>query len=625
MARYTDDSRERVRDAVDFAELVGARTELRRAGVARLEGLCPFHDERSPSFGINPVEKVYYCFGCGAGGDVFKFVMETENLNFGQALESLAERYRVTLEREAEDPKDAENGSGASGCWRCWSGPPPTTCACCGSRRSGACSRVPLGAGAGGGGAARLPRRFRAAAWDRVVNGSRRAGYSEDELIAAGLAHALPRGTRLSIASAADHVPAGRRRGPRAGFGARAMTPDDKPKYLNTSESELFHKGRIVYGADLARAAAARTGPGRAGRGLHGRDRAASGRRAGGRRADGHGADRGAGGRDRQAGPEGAVLPGPGPRRAGVGGEGHRGAACAQRGAARRGGRVPDRAPAGGEDPATSRSVGPDGDCAPCSSRVEIERFEVERALAQTGGSKDEMLATVAPIISTMGATILRDELVALVADRFGMTPNLVNEALRQPFTTVRRDDLRGGGQTRPRRQPATLGLVSAAATPARPAAATRGAALDAAAKRCVAAGRCAAPGGARRRTRVRRRRAVCAAQGSAPSDGGAPPRGGARTQAGAPSDEGAPPPGRRAFPGGRAAARGTILDPARSAAGTVGSARRAAARGGARLRASGAGRLRRPAAARVGWLLGRGRGIRRRGDGATRGFLRGG
>ena len=77
MARYTDESRERVRDAVDFEEIVGARTELKRAGVARLQGLCPFHEERTPSFGINPTEKVYYCFGCGAGGDVFKFVMET--------------------------------------------------------------------------------------------------------------------------------------------------------------------------------------------------------------------------------------------------------------------------------------------------------------------------------------------------------------------------------------------------------------------------------------------------------------------------------------------------------------------------------------------------------------------
>ena len=64
MARYTDESRDRVRDAVDMVDLVGSRVELRRAGVNRFEGLCPFHDERTPSFGINPAEKLYYCFGC---------------------------------------------------------------------------------------------------------------------------------------------------------------------------------------------------------------------------------------------------------------------------------------------------------------------------------------------------------------------------------------------------------------------------------------------------------------------------------------------------------------------------------------------------------------------------------
>src|SRR6185436_677931 len=101
MARYTDDSRERVRDAIDFAELVGARTELRAAGQRRLTGLCPFHDERTPSFGIDPVEKLYHCFGCGAGGDVFKWVMELEHVGFGEALELLADRYNVQLERTA--------------------------------------------------------------------------------------------------------------------------------------------------------------------------------------------------------------------------------------------------------------------------------------------------------------------------------------------------------------------------------------------------------------------------------------------------------------------------------------------------------------------------------------------
>ena len=98
MPRYTDDSRERVRDAVDFVELVGARTELKPAGPRRMTGLCPFHDERTPSFGIDPVEKLYHCFGCGAGGDVFKFAMETEGLDFAAALETLAERAGVELE-----------------------------------------------------------------------------------------------------------------------------------------------------------------------------------------------------------------------------------------------------------------------------------------------------------------------------------------------------------------------------------------------------------------------------------------------------------------------------------------------------------------------------------------------
>src|SRR5215207_230214 len=105
--RYTRESLDRVRDAVDFVELVGARTELRQAGPRRLQGLCPFHDERTPSFGIDPVEKLYHCFGCGVGGDVFSFVMETEGLDFAGALESLAGRAGVELEREAEDPRDA--------------------------------------------------------------------------------------------------------------------------------------------------------------------------------------------------------------------------------------------------------------------------------------------------------------------------------------------------------------------------------------------------------------------------------------------------------------------------------------------------------------------------------------
>jgi DNA primase len=108
VALYKQESKDRVRDAVDFIELVSARTELRRAGPARYEGLCPFHDERTPSFGIDPTQKVYYCFGCQASGDVFTFVQETEGVDFRGALELLGERYGIELQREEEDPQEAQ-------------------------------------------------------------------------------------------------------------------------------------------------------------------------------------------------------------------------------------------------------------------------------------------------------------------------------------------------------------------------------------------------------------------------------------------------------------------------------------------------------------------------------------
>ncbi|MEA2299669.1 MAG: primase, partial [Solirubrobacteraceae bacterium] len=107
MARYTADSKERVRDAVDIVGLIGSRTELRRAGADRYTGLCPFHDERTPSFGVTPSKKFYYCFGCQAAGDPFTFVREVEGLDFVQSLEFLADRYGVKLELEAEDPQAA--------------------------------------------------------------------------------------------------------------------------------------------------------------------------------------------------------------------------------------------------------------------------------------------------------------------------------------------------------------------------------------------------------------------------------------------------------------------------------------------------------------------------------------
>src|SRR5437764_4034311 len=107
MSLYTKDSIDRLKDAVDMVELVGAKTDLRRVGT-RFTGLCPFHDERTPSFSVNAEHKLYHCFGCGASGDAIGFVQETEALDFKEAVEFLAERYGVELKREQEDPRAEE-------------------------------------------------------------------------------------------------------------------------------------------------------------------------------------------------------------------------------------------------------------------------------------------------------------------------------------------------------------------------------------------------------------------------------------------------------------------------------------------------------------------------------------
>jgi DNA primase len=104
VARIKEGSVREVVAATDMVEVVNGRTALRRAG-ARWTGRCPFHEERTPSFSVNPVEKLYHCFGCGKGGDAITFVRETEGLDFVEAVEWLAERFRVTLDYEETSPQ----------------------------------------------------------------------------------------------------------------------------------------------------------------------------------------------------------------------------------------------------------------------------------------------------------------------------------------------------------------------------------------------------------------------------------------------------------------------------------------------------------------------------------------
>jgi DNA primase len=262
VALYTNESKDRVRDAVDFLELVSARTELRRAGPARYEGLCPFHDERSPSFGIDPTQKVYYCFGCQASGDVFTFVQETEGVDFKGALELLAERYGVELQREEEDPREAERRRRRERLWELLSRTASYYERYLWESEEAARAREYL---LGRGLDEQALREFRVgyapSAWDRVLLASRRGGFSEQELYETGLAQRSKENGRLYDRFRSRIMfPLADVRGRVLGFGARAMREDQRPKYLNTSDNDVYHKGLQLYGADLARAHATKAG-----------------------------------------------------------------------------------------------------------------------------------------------------------------------------------------------------------------------------------------------------------------------------------------------------------------------------------------------------------------------------
>jgi len=262
MAKYTQQSVERVRDAIDMVDLVGARTELKRSGSNRLTGLCPFHDERTPSFGIDPVQKLYHCFGCGQGGDAIDFVKETEGVDFKGAIELLADRYGIELEVEDEDPREAERRRARERLHELlertaayyvrvlWE-----------SREASAARAYLLERGLEEAALRQFRVGYAPSGWATVMDASRRAGYSNRELYAAGLVTKNKDSGRLYDRFRGRIMfPLADVRGRINGFGARAMAESFGAKYVNTPESELFHKRRQVYGADVARAAAAKAG-----------------------------------------------------------------------------------------------------------------------------------------------------------------------------------------------------------------------------------------------------------------------------------------------------------------------------------------------------------------------------
>jgi DNA primase len=255
VARIADSSVEAVKAAADIVEVISGRTQLRRSG-ARFTGLCPFHDERTPSFSVSPEKGLYYCFGCGAAGDAVSFVEETESVDFVGAIEWLAQRFNVPLEYEQASPEQDATRRRRDRLYAVLDAAASFYERYLWESQSGADARAYLASRGLGEEVCREYRLGLAARGPTLARKAGERGFTQQELTGAGLVNRRGNDyfqSRLLF-------PIADARGRVVGFQARKLREDDplQAKYVNSPEGELFRKGDLLYGLDRARTAIAR-------------------------------------------------------------------------------------------------------------------------------------------------------------------------------------------------------------------------------------------------------------------------------------------------------------------------------------------------------------------------------
>jgi len=244
---------EQLKSSIDIVDVVGQYVRLRKAGT-RFVGLCPFHTEKTPSFGVHAVHQFYKCFGCGAKGDAINFVMEIEALTFYEALKLLADRYGIAMPKRAEysDPETKLRAA----IYRM-------------HEVAQQIYRAALGAGAGAEARAYLAKRGLSAALieefglgfsDRSGQALARAfekeGFTEEQREQSGLLLRRQDGSGFFDRFRGRLMfPIHNESGAVIGFGGRALGAGEEPKYLNSSDSPIYHKGRVLYNLHRAKTA----------------------------------------------------------------------------------------------------------------------------------------------------------------------------------------------------------------------------------------------------------------------------------------------------------------------------------------------------------------------------------
>ena len=262
MAGISDEIIEEIRNRCDIVEVIGSVVQLKRSGAGTFKGLCPFHNEKTPSFHVNANRQSYHCFGCGKGGDVFRFYMERENMPFPDAVRLLASRAGVIIPEKSFNDADAETARRRAGSReRLFEINAKVSEFYCRNLKN-----TPNGEVAGYLATRGLPQEFidrfkigaAPDACDEAVKYCRSLGYRDDELIAAGVARRSEKSSRvydffrnrLIFTIENDS-------GRPVGFSARSLEakPKDGGKYINNGETPVFHKGKLLYGLSLARTA----------------------------------------------------------------------------------------------------------------------------------------------------------------------------------------------------------------------------------------------------------------------------------------------------------------------------------------------------------------------------------
>ena len=253
--RIRDEDIALIRERSPIADVVGEYVALRNAGGGNLKGLCPFHEEKSPSFNVTPARGLFHCFGCGVGGDVISFVERTDHLSFAEAVERLAARAGVQVQYEQGGSAPARqqgqrarlveaNRLAAEFYAEQLAGPHASAARDFLTERGFAASV-----------AARYGCGYAPAGWEGLTSVLLGKGFTAPELVTAGLARQSSRGTLIDRFHRRLLWPIRDISGDVVGFGARRLFPDDpiEAKYLNTPETPLYKKSQMLYGVDLAK------------------------------------------------------------------------------------------------------------------------------------------------------------------------------------------------------------------------------------------------------------------------------------------------------------------------------------------------------------------------------------